>query len=80
MCGICGVVGGLETQWWFMKREHDVNRFISEQMELNRKLLDRVKVLQVRVEGLELGIRRIVWTGIGTIITFSAYHVLRELI
>lgn len=63
-----------------MKREHDVNRFISEQMELNRKLLDRVKVLQVRVEGLELGIRRIVWTGIGTIITFSAYHVLRELI
>lgn len=63
-----------------MKREHDVNRFISEQMELNRKLLDRVKVLQVRVEGLELGIRRIVWTGMGAIITFSAYHVLRELI
>ena len=63
-----------------MKREHDVNRFISEQMELNRKLLDRVKVLQVRVEGLELGIRRIVWTGIGTIIIISTYLVLRELI
>lgn len=63
-----------------MKREHDVNRFISEQMELNRKLLDRVKVLQVRVEGLELGIRRIVWTGIGTIITVFIYHVLREFI
>ena len=63
-----------------MKREHDVNRFISEQMELNRKLLDRVKVLQVRVEGLELGIRRILWSFIGGIIIISTYHVLRELI
>lgn len=80
MRGICGVVGDLETQWWFMKPAHDVNRFISEQMELNRKLLDRVKVLQVRVSGLELGIRRILWTGIGTIITMFVYHVLRELI
>lgn len=63
-----------------MKREHDVNRFISEQMELNRKLLDRVKVLEVRVSGLELGIRRILWTAIGGIIIIFAYHVLRELI
>jgi hypothetical protein len=62
-----------------MKREHDVNRFISEQMELNRKLLDRVKVLEVRVSGLELGIRRILWTAIGAIIIIFAYHVLREL-
>ena len=63
-----------------MKRGHDVNRFISEQMELNRKLLDRVKVLQVRVEGLELGIRRILWSFIGGIIIISTYLVLRELI
>ena len=63
-----------------MKRGHDVNRFISEQMELNRKLLDRVKVLQVRVSGLELGIRRILWTGMGAIIIISTYLVLRELI
>lgn len=63
-----------------MKREHDVNRFISEQMELNRKLLDRVKVLEVRVSGLELGIRRILWTAIGAIIIIFLYHVLRELI
>ena len=63
-----------------MKREHDVNRFISEQMELNRKLLDRVKVLEVRVSGLELGIRRILWSSIGAIIIIFLYHVLRELI
>ena len=63
-----------------MKHSHDVNRFISEQMELNRKLLDRVKVLQVRVSGLELGIRRILWTAIGAIIIVSTYLVLRELI
>lgn len=62
-----------------MKHEHDVNRFISEQMELNRKLLDRVKVLQVRVSGLELGIRRILWTTIGFFIVGFAYLLLREL-
>lgn len=63
-----------------MKTGHDVNRFISEQMELNRKLLDRVKVLQVRVSGLELGIRRILWSFIGGIIIIFLYLVLRELI
>lgn len=62
-----------------MKHEHDVNRFISEQMELNRKLLDRVKVLQVRVSGLELGIRRILWTTISFFIVGFAYLLLREL-
>lgn len=62
-----------------MKHSHDVNRFISEQMELNRKLLDRVKVLQVRVSGLELGIRRILWTTIGFFIVGVVYLVLREL-
>lgn len=63
-----------------MKREHDVNRFMDEQMELNRKLLDRIQVLQVRVSGLELGIRRILWTAIGLIIVHFLYHVLGELI
>lgn len=63
-----------------MRQSPDVNRFISEQMELNRKLLDRVKVLQVRVSGLELGIRRILWTAIGGIIIIFLYLVLRELI
>lgn len=62
-----------------MKHSHDVNRFISEQMELNRKLLDRVKVLQVRVSGLELGIRRILWTTISFFIVGVVYLILREL-